>query len=115
MPLMRFNILVKPANSWRYLTDSNLDWGQGLIALRDYEWKHPQEQLHLAYFGSINPALYGVRATPLAPNEPVTGKVVIGASCLSGQVLPDPHSYRWLLSYPPTRMLDRSMFLYELR
>jgi 4-amino-4-deoxy-L-arabinose transferase-like glycosyltransferase len=113
--LTYFNILVKPANSWRYLTDSNLDWGQGLIALRDYEWKHPQEQLHLAYFGSINPALYGVRATPLPPNEHVTGKVVSAASLLSGQVLPDPHSYRWLLSYPPTRMMDRSMFVYELR
>ena len=113
--LTYFNILVKPANSWHYLTDSNLDWGQGLISLRDYEWQHPQEQLHLAYFGSINPALYGVRATPLAANEHVTGKVVIGASCLSGQVLPDPISYRWLLSYPPTQMMDRSMFLYELR
>jgi len=113
--LTYFNILVKPANSWRYLTDSNLDWGQGLIALRDYQWKHPDEQLHLAYFGSINPALYGVRATPLAPNQHVTGKVVIGPSYLSGQVLPDPNSYRWLLSYPPTGMLGRSMFVYELR
>ena len=113
--LTYFNILVKPANSWRYLTDSNLDWGQGLIALRDYEWKHPQEQLHLAYFGSINPALYGVRATPLAPQERATGKVVVGASYLSGQVLPDPNSYRWLLSYPPTQMMGRSMFVYELR
>jgi len=113
--LTYFNVLVKPANSWRYLTDSNLDWGQGLIALRDYEWKHPEEQLHLAYFGSINPALYGVRATPLAPHERATGKVVVGTSCLSGQVLPDPDSYRWLLSYPPRQMMDRSMFVYELR
>ena len=113
--LTYFNILAKPANSWRYLTDSNLDWGQGLISLRDYEWQHPREQLRLAYFGSVNPALYGVRATPLAPEERVTGKVVIGASCLSGQVLPDPNSYRWLLSYPPTQMIDRSMFVYEIK
>ena len=80
--LTYFNILVKPANSWRYLTDSNLDWGQGLIALREYEFQHPGETLRLAYFGSVNPALYGVRAMPLAPEEHVTGKVVIGASCL---------------------------------
>lgn len=113
--LTYFNILVRPQNSWHYLTDSNLDWGQGLISLRDYEWQHPREQLHLAYFGSVNPALYGVRATPLAPEEHGTGKVVVGATCLSGQVLPDPNSYRWLLSYPPTQMLDRSMFVYELK
>jgi hypothetical protein len=113
--LTYFNILIRPANSWRYLTDSNLDWGQGLIAVHEYEFQHPQERLHLAYFGSINPALYGVRADPLLPNEQVTGNVVIGASCLSGQVLPDPNSYRWLLSSPPKEMLDRSMFLYELK
>jgi len=106
---------VRPANSWRYLTDSNLDWGQGLIALREYEFQHPSEQLHLAYFGSVNPALYGVRATPLAPNQPVTGKVVIGASALTGQVLPDPNGYRWLLAYPPKAMLDRSMLVYDIK
>ena len=106
---------MRPQNSWYYLTDSNLDWGQGLIALRDYQLKHPGESLRLAYFGSVNPALYGVRAEALAPNEPVTGKVVIGASALSGQVLPDPNSYRWLLQYKPAEMLDRSMFLYEIK
>ena len=113
--LAYFNIVVRPQNSWRYLTDSNLDWGQGLIALRDYELKHPGESLRLAYFGSVNPALYGVRAQALAPNEPVTGKVVIGASALSGQVLPDPNSYRWLLEHKPSEMLDRSMFVYEIK
>jgi hypothetical protein len=113
--LSYFNILVRPTNSWRYLTDSNLDWGQGLIALREYESQHPNEQLRMAYFGSVNPALYGVRATPLTPNEPVTGKVVIGASALTGQVLPDSNSYRWLLAYPPKAMLDRSMLVYDIK
>jgi hypothetical protein len=113
--LTYFNILVRPQNSWRYFTDSNLDWGQGLIALRDYESKHPNEQLRVAYFGSLNPALYGVRAQPLEPNEQVKGKIVIGASALSGQVLPDPNSYRWLLNYKPVEMVDRSMFVYEIK
>ncbi len=113
--LTYFNILVKPANSWRYLTDSNLDWGQGLIALRDYELKHPDENLRMAYFGSVNPALYGVKALPLAPEERVTGKVVVGASALSGQVLPDPNSYRWLLNYTPNQMIDRSMFVFDIK
>ncbi len=112
--LTYFNILVRPQNSWRYLTDSNLDWGQGLIAVREYEFRHLGEPLHLAYFGSVNPALYGVRATPLAPGEQVTGKVVVGASALSGQVLPDPNGYRWLLQYKPAEMLDRSMFVYAI-
>ena len=59
--------------------------------------------------------LYGVRATPLAPEDHVTGKVIVGASALSGQILPDPNSYRWLLPYTPTQMIDRSMFVYEIK
>ena len=112
--LAYFNVLIRPQNAWRYLTDSNLDWGQGLIALQEYQWKHPNEQLRLAYFGSVNPALYGVRAEQLEPNQPVKGTVVIGASALSGQVLPDPNSYRWLLSYKPKTMIERSLFVYEI-
>ena len=67
--LSYFNILVKPTNSWRYLTDSNLDWGQGLIALRNYEQQHPNDTVRVAYFGSVNPALYGVKALPLPPDD----------------------------------------------
>ena len=113
--LAYFNVLVRPQNSWRYLTDSNLDWGQGLIAVREYEFKHMGEPTKLAYFGSVNPALYGVRAEPLVPGQPVTGKVIVGASALSGQVLPDPNSYRWLLNFKPTQILDGSMLLYDLK
>jgi len=113
--LSYFNILVRPTQSWRFLTDSNLDWGQGLIAVRDYEQKHPDEPLRLGYFGSVNPALYGVHAPSLSPEERVTGKVAVGASALSGQVLPDPNSYRWLLNYAPTGMIGRSMLLYDIK
>ena len=94
--LAYFNIFVKPQTSWRLLTDSNLDWGQGLLALRKYEQQHPGEAVHLAYFGSVDPSLYGVRAIPLAPDEQVKGTVVAGATCLSGQALDDPASYYWL-------------------
>jgi len=113
--LAYFNIFVKPENSWYLLTDSNLDWGQGLIALRKYEQQHPGEALHLAYFGSVDPSLYGIRALPLAPNEKVKGTVVAGASCLSGQVLDDPGSYRWLWTYRPRLILDHAMWVFETR
>jgi hypothetical protein len=114
--LTYINVLVRPQNSWRYLTDSNLDWGQGLISVFEYQMKHPpKEPFYLAYFGSVNPALYGVAATPLPPNQPVKGTVIVGASALSGQVLPDPNSYRWLLQYKPVGMLDRSMLVYEIK
>ena len=46
-----------PAESYRLLTDSNLDWGQGLLALRDYQRNHPGEPIALSYFGSVDPAI----------------------------------------------------------
>ncbi|MGA9566778.1 MAG: hypothetical protein WBS19_14735, partial [Candidatus Korobacteraceae bacterium] len=113
--LAYFNLFVKPQNSWRLLTDSNLDWGQGLIALRNYEQQHPNDAVRLAYFGSVNPALYGVKALPLPSDDRSPGKVVIGASALSGQVLPDPNTHHWLLNYQPTQMIDRSMFVYDIK
>jgi 4-amino-4-deoxy-L-arabinose transferase-like glycosyltransferase len=113
--LSYYNILVKPQNSWQLLTDSNLDWGQGLIALRNYQQQHPDEPLHLAYFGTIDPALYGVRAIPLNPGEKATGKVVIGATLLSGQTLSDPDAYRWLWPYQPERLIDHCMWMYDIK
>ncbi len=113
--LAYFNIFVKPQKSWRLLTDSNLDWGQGLIALRNYEQQHPDETLRLAYFGSVDPRLYGIRAIPLAPNTQVKGTIVAGASCLSGQVLDDPQAYRWLWPHQPQQILDHSMWVFDTR
>ncbi len=112
--LAYFNVFVKPENSWRLLTDSNLDWGQGLLALRAYEAQHPSETLRLAYFGSVDPKLYGIKAAPLEPNAPISGTVAAGASCLSGQVLDDPDAYRWLWSYQPRQVLDHSIWLFDV-
>ena len=112
--LAYFNVFVKPENSWRLLTDSNLDWGQGLLALRAYEAQHPSETLRLAYFGSVDPKLYGIKAAPLEPNAPISGMVAAGASCLSGQLLDDPDAYRWLWSYQPRQVLDHSIWLFDV-
>jgi 4-amino-4-deoxy-L-arabinose transferase-like glycosyltransferase len=106
-----FNIFVKPAESWRLLTDSNLDWGQGLIALRSYQRQHPEEVLHLAYFGSVLPQLYGVRAAPLSSDQQVDGTVVVSATRLSGQM--DHEGYRWLSRYRPQQVLNHSIWVFD--
>ncbi|HUI83782.1 MAG TPA: glycosyltransferase family 39 protein [Candidatus Binatia bacterium] len=113
--LSYFNFFVKPQASWRLLTDSNLDWGQGLIALRNYQRQHPGEVLHLACFGTVDPALYGLDVVPLEPEEKPAGKVVIGATLLSGQVLDDPEGYRWLWPYRPERVINHSLWMYDIR
>jgi Dolichyl-phosphate-mannose-protein mannosyltransferase len=51
-----------PEESPARLIDSNLDWGQDLVALQKW-WKKtiPGEPIGLAYFGQINPSIFKLR------------------------------------------------------
>jgi 4-amino-4-deoxy-L-arabinose transferase-like glycosyltransferase len=111
--LSYFTPFVNPATSWKLLSDSNLDWGQGLLALRDYQNAHPNDTIHLDYFGTIDPKIYGIRYVQLNPTDRVTGTVVVSATNLSGQLLDDPNSYHWLLQYPST-ILDHSLYVFQV-
>jgi Dolichyl-phosphate-mannose-protein mannosyltransferase len=110
--LSYMNIVVNPNTSYQLLSDSNVDWGQGLLALRKYQDHHPGETTYLAYFGSVDPNIYGIKAQPLGENEHVTGILVVGATQLSGQYLRDPGAYRWLLHYKLRTVLDHCMYVF---
>jgi Dolichyl-phosphate-mannose-protein mannosyltransferase len=112
--LSYFNIFVRPASAYRLLSDSNLDWGQGLLAVHNYESDHPNEQIWLAYFGSVNPAVYGIKARPLQENERVRGTVIVSATNLSGQFLEDRQGYLWLGETKPVGILDGSMYVFRV-
>ncbi len=112
--LSYFNVFVRPADSYRLLTDSNLDWGQGLLALRHYQRDHPNEQISLSYFGSVDPAIYGIQVRPLGEQERVSGTVIVSATNLSGQFLADPQSYHWLLQFERTMILDHSLYVFQV-
>jgi hypothetical protein len=45
------------------LVDSNLDWGQDLIALRDWQRTNNITDLNLAYYGTARPEAPGVSQT----------------------------------------------------
>jgi len=133
--LSYFNLFVSRASSYKLLSDSNVDWGEGLVALRHYQQAHPSVPIHLAYYGSVAPAVYGIRAIPLMPNERVSGTVIISATYLTGQSflsrpgvrwtartgssqlpidLPDPNGYHWLLQYPTKLILNHSLHVFEV-
>ena len=51
---------VRPRTSrYTLLTDSNLDWGQGLITLSDYIESMKPHRLSFSYFGRDNAGVYG--------------------------------------------------------
>lgn len=112
--LSYFNVFIPPSKSYKLLTDSNLDWGQGLLALREYENAHPGETISLAYAGSVDPHVYGIRARPLAEGDRATGTVIVSATDLSGQYLQNPDSYHWLLEYPRTKILGHSLHVFQV-
>jgi hypothetical protein len=112
--LSYFNPFVRSGSSYKLLSDSNVDWGEGLVALLHYQEAHPSVPIHLAYFGNVAPAVYGIRSIPLMPNERASGTVVVSANFLSGQTLPDPDSYHWLLKYPTKLILNHSLYVFEV-
>lgn len=111
--LAYFNQLVDRRAAYRHLVDSNLDWGQDLPALQRYlSTRRPGDDrpVYLAYFGSANPAYYGIDARwiPVAvwiPNDrnhdrmsPLQG----GTYCVSATALQSVYSLfpgRWNQDY----------------
>ena len=111
--LSYFNFWVRPGEAYKLVSDSNLDWGQALIALRDWQARHPQQPLRIAYFGAMDPKLYGVSARPLLPGQRATGAIAVSMTVITGQYLDDPNAYKWLLKYP-RQLINHSMFVFDV-
>jgi hypothetical protein len=109
-----FTPFVAPGESYKILSDSNLDWGEGLLALRGYERDHPREKIYLSYFGSVEGPAYGLRAEFLEPGKRVSGAtVVVSATQLTGQMMGDkPDAFRWVLRFPEKEILNHSLHVF---
>lgn len=105
-PLTFFNAFVGgPANGHQYLLDSNLNWGQGLKALKAWMDDAGVEHVNLSYFGQADPAYYDIGVTHL-PGAPgfateaivkprLPGYVAISETTLHGVYSPP----EWQLFY----------------
>lgn len=107
------------------LGDSNLDWGQDLPALRDWQRRHPEAELYFCYFGAVDPHFYGLSYHEMPgsfPNgdanaTPTPGSyVAVSATNLQGIYFP-PHFrsvYRQLLRRKPVSVLGGSIYVYRM-
>lgn len=59
-----------PGGGDRLVNDSNVDWGQGLIALHETMRHYGIQRVHLAYLGTTDPALYGIDYVPYTGGNP---------------------------------------------
>lgn len=112
-----------PSSGYNYLVDSSLDWGQELINLAQYQSSHKIERFHLGYFGSADPAVYGIEYDCLpsfgllhCPDAelPTEGWIAVSATCLQGLCSQDSGFYSSLRAAKPAAVLGHSMFIYHL-
>ena len=132
--LAYFNVLAGgPNGGWRYLIDSNIDWGQDLPALRDVVERYNLGRIKLSYFGTAHPSYYGLDFEPLPtweptpeqgspltrtyyPHDPAPGIYAISATHLQGVVM-DPDqwdTYAWFRDKRPFAKAGYSIFLYQV-
>lgn len=122
--LAYFNELVGgPAQGYRYLGDSNLDWGQDLKGLAGYAATLDGD-LAVSYGGAADPAYYGLDQPSLAgpdgtgrpdfhPANPSPGHYAISAGHIQG-LLPEADLYDWFRRREPDGSLGYSILLYDV-
>lgn len=125
--LAYFNELVGgPENGYKYLVDSNLDWGQDLRGLKRYMDEHGIKRVWLSYFGTASPDYYGIAYNylpsyiifnPRRERVP-TPFVAISATNLQGIYLPalglDPDTFADFRKKKPLAKIGYSIFIYHL-
>lgn len=115
-----------PRAGWRYLADSNTDWGQGYQALARFQQARALPTLRLSAFIFYDPALYGVDYTPLTPLRgdtpavfparfaPPAGHYALSATPLDGIPLADPEMYDWFRWRTPDAQVANVLHYYHV-
>ncbi len=127
--LAYFNELAGgPSGGYRYVVDSNLDWGQDLKRLAAWAKKNQINNIYLDYFGGGDPEYYLGKiyhhwAGNWPPNKIKTPTyLAVSATLLQGgRGYPSPGFnsptgyYRWLDKYQPIVVIGYSIFVYKIQ
>lgn len=124
-----------PKNGYKYLIDSNTDWGQDLKKLKVYMDSNHIDKVKLAYFGSANPDYYHINYEYLwshnrikKPDDyrrtilPGKGIYAVSATSLQtigywtgeGYVDNPEYSFQWLNQYQPVAIVGNSILIYNI-
>jgi len=119
-----------PSNTYKYLSDSNVDWAQQLKSTKRYLDRHGIKDCWMIYFaqGVVDASYYGLPCKPLPtadsgwvdekiPAPPsIDGTVLVSAGVLSGfEFGPGPqlNPYEQFKSLKPVDVIDYGMFVYQ--
>ena len=118
-----------PRNVHNLLSDANVDWGQQLLQVKQWQDRHPDQECWFAYFArpEIDPGVYGIRCHALPTLDTqylggadvippsISGAVLISAGDLSGCEWPSGqvNPYRSFQPLHPDLTIDDSVFVYQ--
>lgn len=98
----------------KHLSDSNLDWNQNVGRFSQYLKKEKIESVYLSCYDVTSPTYYGIKFKDIPKIEPVKGIVAMCAQqyLVSKIITTD---YRWFINTPPTKIVDGTIYLWDLR
>lgn len=128
--LSYFNLLAGGPNGGRdILVDSNVDWGQDLLRLRAWQVENGVDSLKLGYFGTADPAYFGLTFAPMPgfprpefyslwndppfdPAAPEAGVYALSASSLWESHSANKNVYPWFREREPDDQIGYSILIY---
>jgi hypothetical protein len=124
--LAYFNLFAGgPDGGYRYLVDSNLDWGQTWKALKRYLDARGVQHFWFSHYTINDPHAYGLEYDPLPPwpdappvlprrFNPAPGVYAISTTQLQGVVVADPEMFDYFRQREPTARIGHAVFVYDL-
>ena len=109
--LSYFNELVGgPKNGYKYLRDSNVDWGQDLPALKSFMVANDIDSVKLSYFGEADPSCYGIGYQEISEEEQVIPDKAVYAISVNHL-----DNYQWVVGLEPDAYAGYSIYIYDFR
>ncbi|MBX4211467.1 MAG: glycosyltransferase family 39 protein [Candidatus Yanofskybacteria bacterium] len=119
-----------PSGGYKYVVDSNLDWGQDLKRLSKFIEQEKIPHVELDYFGWADPSFYLKNkyvylnsstyrdARDFLNNNRSNGWIAVSATFLQGSegTAQDPQviNYTWLKGYEPVTVVGNSIFVWHI-
>jgi len=123
--LSYFNQIAGGAeNGMEWLSDSNVDWGQGLIQLRRFIEDQKITDYAYFYFGTADPEYYGIRGRRIEGFDfvihPTRGVVIMSSHLVTRarDVLDRAFGngpLNWLRHQAPVHIVGHAYYVYEIR
>jgi len=103
-------IIGGPSQGYKYLRDSNIDWGQDLPGLKKYMDREGIASIKLDYFGEGNPSVYGILHEEIFEEEknlPVEDVYAVSVNNIE--------EYKWTKGKKPDAVIGYSIYIYDFR